>query len=110
MFEVQKCTYYAVTQEAISTYHVTAVASGVHHLSLAELTSDLEHVSCSVLAIIKMLPCNAGGMTQHQKHLLLTALLPAKAVQQLHGIHMLHLGIKPLNVLVDKDGDVLLSE
>ena len=47
-------------------------------------------------------------MTYHHK--LQTALHLAKAVQHWHGMHMLHLNIKPQNVLVDIDGDVLLSD
>ena len=50
----------------------------------------------------------AGGMSQQQK--LQTALQLAKGVQQLHGIRILHLDIKPQNVLVDQHGDVVLSD
>ena len=52
--------------------------------------------------------CNAGKMSDQQK--LQIAVQLAKAVQQLHGIHMLHLHIEPQNVLVDEHGDVSLSD
>ena len=51
---------------------------------------------------------NAGGICEQQK--LQTAWQLAKAVQQLHDKHMLHLDIKPHNVLVDDSGEVLLSQ
>lgn len=54
-----------------------------------------------------MQSCNAGGMSEQQK--LQTAWQLAKPVQHLHDKHMLHLDIKPQNVLVDNCGDVVLS-
>ena len=47
-------------------------------------------------------------MSQQQK--VQTALQLAKGVQQLHNIRILHLDIKPQNVLVDQHGDVVLSD
>lgn len=47
-------------------------------------------------------------MSEQQK--LQTAWQLAKAVQHLHDRHMLHLDIKPQNVLVDDFGDVVLSD
>ena len=38
------------------------------------------------------------------------ALQLAKGVKQLHSMYMLHLDIKPHNVLVDQHGNVVLSD
>lgn len=38
------------------------------------------------------------------------ALQLAQAVQQLHALHILHLDIKPQNVLLDKQGTAVLSD